>query len=81
LDDTGCAREVCKSDFEADSAAILWMRIVGAERCLRPGLVLKWSCGASDVVSPVSPLAFFGELGIPSGISGETYKPLLSNPL
>ncbi|TPV99213.1 MAG: hypothetical protein USCAAHI_01348 [Beijerinckiaceae bacterium] len=60
--------------FEADSTAILWMRIVGAERCLR-------SCGASDVVSPVSPLAFFGELGIPSGISGETYKPLLSNPL
>jgi hypothetical protein len=79
LDDTGRAREVCKSDFEADSTAILWMRIVGAERSLRPDWSLM-ELRCKRRWSPVFPLAFFGELGIPSGISGEAFKPHLSNP-
>lgn len=37
LDDTGRVREVRESHFATDHTAMLWMRIVGAERALRPG--------------------------------------------
>lgn len=36
FDETGRTREVCEADFEADSTAMLWMRIIGAERSLHP---------------------------------------------
>jgi hypothetical protein len=40
LDDTGHAQEERMSDFEADDTAILWMRVVGAERALHTGWLL-----------------------------------------
>jgi hypothetical protein len=37
LDETGHVRELCKSDFETDGTAILWMQVVGAERAQHSG--------------------------------------------
>ena len=37
LDASGVAEEVCKSDFEDDHTAILWMKFIGAERFLHSG--------------------------------------------
>jgi len=37
LDETGHVRELCKSDFETDCTAILWMQVVGAERAQHSG--------------------------------------------
>ena len=37
LDETGHVRELCKSEFETDGTAILWMQVVGAERALHSG--------------------------------------------
>ncbi len=37
LDETGRVRELCKSDFETDCTAILWMQVVGAERAQHSG--------------------------------------------
>lgn len=36
LDEIGRSREVCRSDFEDDSTARLWMQVLGAERSLNP---------------------------------------------
>ena len=50
LDGTGAAREVRTSDFEEDSTAILWMRVVGAERSLHPDWsIMELSCNGRRV--------------------------------
>jgi hypothetical protein len=67
LDETGCVRDRRESDFEADSTALLWMRIVGAERALDLGWSMMELCSRRRCVARVPVL---GELGNPIGITG-----------
>jgi hypothetical protein len=50
LDVAGSAKEACVSEFEEDSTAILWMRVVGAERSLHPGWsIMELTCDGRQV--------------------------------
>jgi len=53
LDETGCVRDRRESDFEADSTALLWMRIVGAERALDLGWSMMELCSRRRCVARV----------------------------
>ena len=53
LDETGCVRDRRESHFEADSTALLWMRIVGAERALDLGWSMMELCSRRRCVARV----------------------------
>jgi hypothetical protein len=53
LDETGCVRERRESDFETDSTALLWMRIVGGERALDLGWSMMELCSRRRCVARV----------------------------